>query len=278
MPDEIKPYTAPQYIKRAAPDGNPAQIDPLKGVIEGCPIVFNQRTAIGDLFYEEIDPHALDDADITDIKFMVNHNDGMIPLARHRRGKRSTMDVEIKPDGLHVRTTLDIENNATARELCSAVTRGDIEDMSFAFGVLVSGYEWRDLDTDMPTRRITKISKVFEVSAVNDGAYPQTSIYARSPASLDNDKIALANAKAAALENEQRRQADESQAAAKLEQLHWRPVVHNPVLKHSKHWRRSSLSYDTIFSSIVLNYIVHQYKRYSLSALSLFLHNKHHIC
>lgn len=217
MPDEIKPYTVPQYIKRAAPDGNPAQIDPLKGVIEGCPIVFNQRTAIGDLFYEEIDPHALDDADITDIKFMVNHNDGMIPLARHRRGKRSTMDVEIKPDGLHVRTTLDIENNATARELCSAVTRGDIEDMSFAFGVLVSGYEWRDLDTDMPTRRITKISKVFEVSAVNDGAYPQTSIYARSPASLDNDKIALANAKAAALENEQRRQADESQAAAELE-------------------------------------------------------------
>lgn len=217
MPDEIKPYTTPQFIKRNAPDGNIAQIDPLKGVIDGCPIVFNQRTAIGDLFYEEIDPHALDDADISDIKFMVNHNDGMIPLARHRRGKRSTMDVEIKPDGLHIKTTLDIENNATARELCSAVTRGDIEDMSFAFGVLVSGYEWRDLDTDMPTRRITKISKVFEVSAVNDGAYPQTSIYARSPASLDNDKIALDNAKAAALENEQRRQADESQAAAKLE-------------------------------------------------------------
>ena len=119
------------------------------------------------------------------------------------------MDVEIKPDGLHIKTTLDIENNATARELCSAVTRGDIEDMSFAFGVLVSGYEWRDLDTDMPTRRITKISKVFEVSAVNDGAYPQTSIYARSPASLDN-------AKAAALENEQRRQSVDSQAALKL--------------------------------------------------------------
>ena len=216
MPDEIKPYTTPQFIKRNAPDGNIAQIDPLKGVIDGCPIVFNQRTAIGDLFYEEIDPHALDDADISDIKFMVNHDDGMIPLARHRRGKRSTMDVEIKPDGLHIKTTLDIENNATARELCSAVTRGDIEDMSFAFGVLVSGYEWRDLDTDMPTRRITKISKVFEVSAVNDGAYPQTSIYARSPASLDNDKIALDNAKASALENEQRRQTADSQAALQL--------------------------------------------------------------
>ena len=117
---------------------------------------------------------------------------------------------------MHIKTTLDIENNATARELCSAVQRGDVEDMSFAFGVMVSGYEWRDLDTDMPTRRITKISKVFEVSAVNDGAYPQTSIYARSPASLDNDKIALDNAKAAALDNEQRRQTVDSQAALQL--------------------------------------------------------------
>ena len=211
MPDEIK-----ETIRRAAPDGTSAQIDPLKGIIEGCPIVFNARTAIADLFYEVIDPHALDDADISDVKFMVNHNDGMIPLARHRRGKRSTMDIEIKPDGMHITTTLDIENNATARELCSAVQRGDVEDMSFAFGVLVSGYEWLDLDTDMPTRTITKISKVFEVSAVNDGAYPQTSIYARSPATLDNDKIALDNARAAALDNEQRRQAAESQAALKL--------------------------------------------------------------
>lgn len=217
MPDiDITKLDLPQTIRRAAADGSAAQIDPLKGVIEGVPIVFDKRTAIGDFFYEEIDPHALDDADISDIKFMINHNDGMIPLARHRRGKRSTMDVEIKSDGMHIKTTLDIENNATARELCSAVQRGDVEDMSFAFGVLVSGYEWRDLDSDMPLRRITKISKVFEVSAVNDGAYPQTSIYARSPASLDNDKIALDNAKAAALENEQRRQTADSQAALQL--------------------------------------------------------------
>lgn len=217
MPDiDVTKLNLPQKILRAAPDGSAAAIDPLKGVIEGCPIVFDKRTAIGDLFYEEIDPHALDDADISDVKFMINHNDGMLPLARHRRGKRSTMEIEIKPDGMYIKTTLDIENNATARELCSAVQRGDVEDMSFAFGVMVSGYEWRDLDTEMPTRRITKISKVFEVSAVNDGAYPQTSIYARSPASLDNDKIALDNAKAAALDNEQRRQIADSQAALQL--------------------------------------------------------------
>ena len=203
-------------IRRFARDMQSPTVEPTKGIIEGYPIVFNERTAIGDYFFEEIDPHALDEADLSDVKFMVNHNDGMIPLARHRRGKRSTMDIAIDDRGMRIQTTLDVENNSTARELCSAVQRGDIEDMSFAFGIMVSGEDWRDLDKDMPTRRITKISKVCEVSAVNDGAYPQTSINARSLASLDNDKIALDNAKAAALDNEQRRRDADSQAAFNL--------------------------------------------------------------
>ena len=45
-----------------------------------------------------------------------------------------------------------------------------------------------------------------EISAVNDGAYPQTSIYARSTDALDNDKCALDNARAVALDNEKREQ------------------------------------------------------------------------
>lgn len=214
---QLENITTPTPIfRRSAGDGQAAKIDPLKGIIEGCPIVFNQRTEIGNYFYEIIDPHALDEADLSDIKFMVNHNDGMIPLARHRRGKRSTMDISVDNIGMHITTTLDIENNATARELCSAVTRGDIEDMSFAFGIVVSGAEWSDLESEMPTRRITKISRVFEVSAVNDGAYPQTSINARSAATLDNEKKALDNARAAALDNE-KEERRKAQAALRLE-------------------------------------------------------------
>lgn len=215
MPEFDKKTNA-VIFRRFASDVQSAQIEPTKGIIDGYPIVFNQRTAIGDYFFEEIDPHALDDADLSDVKFMINHNDAMIPLARHRRGKRSTMDIAIDNVGMHIETTLDVENNSTARELCSAVSRGDIEDMSFAFGIMVSGEDWSDLDKDMPVRRITKISKVCEVSAVNDGAYPQTSINARSRASLDNDKIALDNAKAAALDNEKRQRDADSQAALNL--------------------------------------------------------------
>ena len=216
MPDILTLAIAPQLIRRATPDGQTAQIEPIKGIIEGRPIVYEQRTAIGDYFYEEIARGALDGADLSDVKFMINHDDGMIPLARHRRGKRSSMDIVIDDAGMQIKTNLDVENNATARELCSAVTRGDIEDMSFAFGIMVSGEQWLDLDKPMPIRRITKISKVCEVSAVNDGAYPQTSIYARSTTPLDNDKSALDNARAAALENEKRGQNDDSQASLKL--------------------------------------------------------------
>lgn len=206
-----------KILRSLSPVDSRATIKPLEGIIEGYPIVFEKRTAIGDWFYEEIAADALDGADLTDIKFLVNHDSGMMPLARHRRGKRSTMDVEIdKPRGLHIMTRLDVENNTVARALCSSVDRGDIEDMSFAFGVEISGEEWRDLDKPMPIRRITRISRVFEVSAVNDGAYPQTEIYARSSEPLENEKRALENARSVALENEKRAE-EKRQAALQLE-------------------------------------------------------------
>lgn len=183
-----------------------ADVNPQEGIIEGYPIVFNERTAIGHYFYEEIDSHALDNADLSDIKLLVNHDDSMIPVARHRRGKRSTMDVRIDNIGLAIQATVDKENNSDARKLCSAIERGDIEDMSFCFAIEVEngGDEWFDIEAEMPVRRIKKIRKVYEVSAVNDGAYPQTSINARSLSSLDNEKMMVANIKAKALENENR--------------------------------------------------------------------------
>jgi hypothetical protein len=214
MPN-IEKLSAPRYEWRMATNtSNRAAIDAINGIVDGYPIVFNEQTTIGNYFTEEIDPNALDDADLSDIKFLVNHDDGMIPLARHRRGKRSTMDIEIDGRGLFIKTHLDVENNSTARELCSAVKRGDIEDMSFAFGVVVEGEEWSDLDKEIPHRKITKISKVYEVSAVNDGAYPQTEINARSEATLDNAKRTLDNVRAAALDNEKR--ANATQDALRL--------------------------------------------------------------
>lgn len=178
--------------------------NPLEGVLEGYPIVFNQKTTIGNMFTEDIDEHALDNTDLSDVLLIAQHDDGMIPIARHRRGKRSTMDLNVDEKGLHFDTKVDIELNPRAKEICSAVNREDLTDMSFAF--TIEDEEWTGLDTCLPHRRIKSIKKVYEISVVNHGAYEQTSISARSAATLENEKRALDNARAAALENEKNKQ------------------------------------------------------------------------
>jgi HK97 family phage prohead protease len=182
------------------------EIEKLEGIVEGYPIVFNRQTEIGGYFREEIMPHALDEADLSDIPLLVNHDMTSIPLARHRRGKRSTMDIEVDEKGLFIKAELDLKNNDRARELSSALNRGDINGMSFWFAMEIAedGEEWIDLNVKniLPLRRIHKIKKVYEVSAVTLPAYKDTSIGVRTSASLENEKMALENARAAALENE----------------------------------------------------------------------------
>lgn len=149
-------------------------------ILAGYAIVFNQRTSIGDYFYEEIDPHALDNADLSGVFLYENHHRD-IPLAVYRQNKESrTLEISIDEKGLAFEANLDVENNPFAARVYSAVTRGDVEDMSFAFHIEVEGDEWFDIEAPMPIRRITKISKIEEISVVNEGAYPTTEVYARS--------------------------------------------------------------------------------------------------
>ena len=162
-------------------------------IITGRPIVYNSRTDLG-WFDEIIMPGALDNADLTDVRFLVNHDTSKIPLARSRRNNgNSTMLLTVDLDGMGIRVDLDTENNAEARALYSAVERGDISGMSFMFGV--RGEDWENLDSDHPTRKITDISTVVEVSAVTFPAYDATEIDARSKGALDNARAALDSAR-----------------------------------------------------------------------------------
>lgn len=162
-------------------------------IITGRPIVFNSRTDMG-FFDEIIDPGALNNTDLTDVRFLVNHDLSRIPLARSRRNNgNSTMTLSVDAQGLYIRVVLDVENNAEARALYSAVKRGDISGMSFMFAV--RGQEIRDEDTDHPLRIIKDISTVVEVSAVTFPAYPATDIDARSKAALDSVRSALESAR-----------------------------------------------------------------------------------
>ena len=162
--------------------------------ITGRPIVYGSKTDMG-LFDEIIDAGALNETDLTDVRFLVNHNTDMIPLARSRRNNgNSTMKLSVDMQGLLIDfVKLDVENNADARALYSAVERGDITGMSFMF--TIDDEEWQDLDTERPLRRIKKIGQVYEVSAVTWPAYEATEINARDKEALDSARAALDNAR-----------------------------------------------------------------------------------
>ena len=171
--------------------------------LSGRPIVFGQRTNLG--FYDEIiEAGALDTTDLKDVRFLVNHNTDMIPLARSRNNtENSTMQMSVDADGMGIRVDLDTENNADARSLYSAVSRGDITGMSFMF--VVDKDSWDNVDTEHPTRHVRSIRNVMEVSAVTWPAYSQTSIQARgiadaldsAKASLDSERAKVAELKLA---------------------------------------------------------------------------------
>ena len=175
--------------------------------LEGTPIVYNAWTDLG-WYSERIADGALADTDLKDVRFLVNHNTDMIPLARSRNNNaNSTMQMSVVDgEGMKIRVDLDTENNADARALYSAVERGDISGMSFMFSV--NKDTWEDEDTEHPKRTIDNIGKVFEVSAVTFPAYEQTSISARGLSdALESAKESLESVRAEkrALEDKKKR-------------------------------------------------------------------------
>lgn len=175
-----------QFEVRATSDDNGTYIT-------GRPIVYNSRTNIGP-FDEIIERGALDKANLKDVRFLVNHDTSKIPLARSRNNnKNSTMQLSVDNDGMAIRVNLDIENNAEAKSLYSAVKRGDISGMSFMFGI--DDEEWENLESEHPTRHIRAISTVVEVSAVTFPAYEDTEINARSKEALDSARQTVETAR-----------------------------------------------------------------------------------
>jgi len=176
--------------------------------IVGRPIVYDKPADIGGMFEETICSGALDEADLRDVRFLVNHNLSMIPLARSRRNnENSTMQLIVDKDGMGIRVNLDTENNADARALYSAVKRDDITGMSFMFGVAEE--RWEDIESDYPKRFVLKISTVVEVSAVTFPAYEETDISARNKEALDNARKTVDTARAESELLESKKQTDE---------------------------------------------------------------------
>lgn len=181
-------------------------------IVEGLAAVYEQETRIADCFgefTEVIRKGAFDECDFSDVRLLVNHDMNGIALARSRRNNKSdkpnTMQLTVDENGVNIKADLDTENNEQARALYSAISRGDMDGMSFCFFVSQDNQRWND---DLTYREILKVDKVIEVSAVNFPAYGGTNINSRS---LDSDRRALDNARAA-LDNAKNKSAFDNRA------------------------------------------------------------------
>ncbi len=143
-------------------------------ILEGRPIIYDQPTTIYDpagAYTEIIRRGALDDTDISDARLLYNHDLSKVPLARTPK----TMQLTKSPAGLEMAAQLP--DTEEARAVYTAVRRGDLSGMSFAFVVPQGGDKW---DMRTKTREIFKIKKILEVSVVPFPAYPQASVEARA--------------------------------------------------------------------------------------------------
>ena len=172
-----------------------------QGIIDALPVVFNSYSVpMFDWFVEEefreiILPGALDEADLSDVLLLVNHDESMIPLARTREGNGGlgVLNLDITDKGLHILTQLDIDNSPQAREIYTAVKNGVMRGMSFCFYLKEGDSRFYRDENDILIHEISRIRAITEVSIVTYPAYPATEVSTRQKRSLENDKKELEN-------------------------------------------------------------------------------------
>lgn len=140
--------------------------------VKGTAVVFNTPTMLyecdGIKYFEVIDRNAFDGCDLSDV--IMNYNHGGKVVARLRN---KTLTLDINERGVDI--VADLSGTTAGRELYEEINGGYVDKMSFSFSVRESKY-----DSVTHTRTITKVKKLYDVSAVDIPAYNDTSISARS--------------------------------------------------------------------------------------------------
>lgn len=148
-------------------------------IVEGYAATFNQPyTLYSDRYYrviEQIAPTAFDVCDMSDVIMQYDH-EGRV-FARNKNGT-----LTITTDGIGLKITADLGGTDIGRQLYQEIQGGYTDKMSFGF---VVGEDKRETVVDHEnkvetvTRTITKITKLYDVSAVSIPANDTTSISAR---------------------------------------------------------------------------------------------------
>ena len=155
-------------------------------------IVEGYATTFGDVYElfrdgnyivkETVDRDAFKNTDMSDVVFQINH-EGRV-FARTRNG---SVQLDIDDHGLHHRTNLGL--TSSSRSVYEDVEAGLYDRMSFAFTVSKDSYtEEEQADGSIVlTRTILEVGKMYDISAVDYPANPNTAISARTKELCDGE-------------------------------------------------------------------------------------------
>lgn len=140
------------------------------GSIHGYAIVYGKDSEdMG--FIERVAPGASKKAlERSDIRGLKNHDSNLIFA-------RQGVNLELTEDENGLKYTATPIDTNTFRQVAEEVRAGLLTGQSFGFTVAKD--EWRDLESDKPTRTITEIGEIFDVGPVVYPAYPDTSVALR---------------------------------------------------------------------------------------------------
>lgn len=149
----------------------PIEVEENNFIVEGYATTFTPyvlfETEEGE-YKEVIDSKAFEEADMTDVIMQYDHQ-GKV-LARQSNG---TLELTIDEHGLKVRA--DLSKSHAAKELYEEIKNGLVTKMSWAFTI-----DDQTFDRKEQTRIITRVKKVYDVSAVSIPANDGTNITARA--------------------------------------------------------------------------------------------------
>lgn len=167
------PLFIPQETGEEAPSnrfGSECYVEGYATTFDDPYVLFEDRWD-GWKYVEIIDRHALDEADMSDVIFQYDH-EGRV----YARNTNNTLYFEPNDHGLFI--AADLSKTSLARQMYEDIAVGNVTRMSWAF-IPVEETHTEDRENKVFTTRITRVKKVFDVSAVSYPADPNTEISAR---------------------------------------------------------------------------------------------------
>lgn len=172
-------------------------------IVEGYALKFNKESNLLGEFVEVISPEALRNADLSDVRCLIDHNSSYV------LGRTVADTLKLEVDDVGLRFRCELPNTSYARDLYENIKLGNINQCSFGFTIEEDGDEFERREDGIFKRTVNKIRSLFDVSIVTYPAYEDTDV---APALRSIKNIKESEQK----QIEQRRLMEKANAALKM--------------------------------------------------------------